>query len=298
MRKSSPTDLESAVSLLRKRFGTAFDRTYVENVIIPNFLASTYEGERLFVPKIDLKFTKENALSRDLWGLLSESWKPAPEHGVTVFLQALEKRGPDNRRKRIYMSAVTPDLYRPMYGDKVMQFFDKLLGPRNEGMPLMRPYLEGYFDLYWDLHLGVKGDALPARVRQIGESFNTVLAYRDPTQKIVYDNYMVVRSNLNFLKAWIDERIADLTNGKTANPGKTFAWYWIKNAGDGENFAHKDVVFECFHNFVAFSQWGNTLYNIMLKLATDTGDPDARASFNKTMEGDFDQAGAAPFTPL
>ena len=67
MRKASPTDLESAVSLLRKRFGTAFDRTYVENVIIPNFLASTYEGERLFVPMIDLKFTKENALSYDLW---------------------------------------------------------------------------------------------------------------------------------------------------------------------------------------------------------------------------------------
>ncbi len=137
MRKSSPTDLESAVSLLRKRFGTAFDRTYVENVIIPNFLANTYEGERLFVPMIDLKFTKENALSCDLWGLLSESWKPAPKLGVTVFLQALEKRGPDNRRKRIYMSALTPDLYRPMYGNKVVQFFEKLLHESNAGEPLI-----------------------------------------------------------------------------------------------------------------------------------------------------------------
>jgi hypothetical protein len=42
-----------------------------------------------------------------------------PENGVTVFIQGLEKRGPDNRRKRIYMSVLTPDLYRPMYGDKV-----------------------------------------------------------------------------------------------------------------------------------------------------------------------------------
>src|ERR1700733_14487943 len=149
-----------------------------------------------------------------------------------------------------------------------------------------------------DLHLGVKGDAIPARVRQIGESFNTVLAYRDPTQKIVYDNYMVVRANLSFLKAWIDERIADLTNGKTPDPEKTFAWYWIKNAGDGENFQHKDVVFECFHNFVAFSQWGNTIYNIMLKLAKDTGDPDTRTWFKKTMEGSYDQAGAPAFPPL
>ena len=46
----------------------------------------------------------------------------------------------------------------------------------------------------------MKGDAIPAQVRQIGESFNTVLAYRDPTQKIVYDHYMTVRSNLAFLK--------------------------------------------------------------------------------------------------
>jgi hypothetical protein len=142
----------------------------------------------------------------------------------------------------------------------------------------MRPYLEGYFDLYWDLHPGVKGDAIPAQVRQIGESFNTVLAYRDPTQKIVYDSYMIVRANLSYLKTWINDRLADLTSGKTPDPEKTFAYYWMKNAGDGENFAHQDVVFECFHNFVAFSQWGNTIYNIMLKLGAD-GDPGARTWF-------------------
>ena len=131
----------------------------------------------------------------------------------------------------------------------------------------MRPYLESYFDLYWDLHLGVKGDAVPARVRDLGMAFNTVLAYRDVTQKIVYDNYMTVRAHLAYLKEWIDDRLADITSGKTPNPEKTFAHYWIKNAGNGENFAHQDVVFEVFHNFVALSQWGNTMYNIMLKLA-------------------------------
>ena len=94
------------------------------------------------------------------------------------------------------MSAVTPDLYEPMYSEKVAQFFDKLLDDKNAGRPLMRPYLDYYFDMYWDLHLGVKGDAIPAQVRKIGDSFNTVLAYRDPTQKIVYENYMNVRANL------------------------------------------------------------------------------------------------------
>lgn len=294
----APTELQATAARLRAQFAKEFDPAYVENVIIPNFLVSIYQGERPVLPMIGVELTKENALPTDLWGLLSKSWKPAPQDGVTVFLQGLEKRGPDNLRKRIYMSAVTPDLYRPMYGDKVTQFFDKLLAPGNAGKPLMRPYLEAYWDLYWDLHLGVKGAAVPQQVRQIGESFNTVLAYRDPTQKIVYENYMTVRANLDFLKKWIDDRLADVASGKTPNPEKTFAHYWIKNGAGSEHFAHKDVVFECFHNFVAFSQWGNTMYNIMLKLGRGTGDPDAQAWFKKTMEGDYDKADGASFTPL
>jgi hypothetical protein len=109
-------------------------------------------------------------------------------------LQGLEKRGDNNLRKRIYMSAVTPDLYRPMYGDKVVAFFDQLLDPRFANKPFMRHYLDYYFNIYWDLHLGVKADAIPPQVRVIGESFNTVLAFRDPTLPIVYENYMTVRS--------------------------------------------------------------------------------------------------------
>ena len=293
-----PNDLAANAARVREQFLKDFDPTYVDNVILPYFLVSTYTGERPALPMIGLDLSKENALPADLWGLISESWRPSPQDGVTVFLQGLEKRGPDNRRKRIYMSAVTPDLYRPMYGDKVTQFFDTLLDGKNAGKPLMRPYLESYWDLYWDLHLGVKGEAIPAQVRQIGESFNTVLAYRDPTQRIVYDHYMAVRSNLGFLKSWIDARIADVIAGKTPNPEKTFVYYWIKNGEEGENFRHKDVVFECFHNFVAFSQWGNTIYNIMLKLGRGTGDPDAQAWFKKTMASGFDNADGSAFTPL
>lgn len=294
----SPSDVASAVPRLRAQFAQDFGPEYFENVIVPYFLVSTYEGEEQMLPMIGVALTKENALPYDLWGLLSETWQPAPQHGVTVFLQGLDKRGPDNRRKRIYMSAVTPDLYRAKYADKVTAFFDKLMSQENAGKPLMRPYLEAYWDLYWDLHLGVSHAQVPNRIRQIGNSFNTVLAYRDPTQRIVYENYMTVHDNLGYLKGWIDEKISDMKAGKIENPEKTFAWYWIKNAGDGEYFAPKDVVFECFHNFVAFSQWGNTLYNIMRKLGTGTGDPEARAWFAKTMESDFDSANGAPFTPL
>ena len=148
-RPLAPGDIESAVQRLRKQFLAEFDAAYVENVIVPHFLVSVYDGERPYLPMIGVELTKENAIPFDLWGLLSETWKPAPEKGVTVFLQGLEKRGPDNRRKRIYMSAMTPDLYRPMYGEKVVQFWEKLLGDANAGKPLMRPYLESIGTCIW-----------------------------------------------------------------------------------------------------------------------------------------------------
>jgi hypothetical protein len=293
-----PAQIQDAIERFRASIPANFDHDYVEKAVIPFFLTSFYEGERPMLPMIGVNFTKENALPYDLWGLITRDWRPSPEEGETVFLQALERRGDNNLRKRIYFSAVTPDLYMPVYSPKVMAFFDKLLDQQFANKPFMRHYLDYYFDLYWDLHLGVTGDAIPAQVRQIGEAFNTVLAYRNPLLPVTYENYMIVRGHLDFLKSWIDARLMDIESGKTKNPEKTMAWYWLKNAGDGSHFAKKDVVFECFHNFVALSQWGNSIFGIMSRLSEDGGDPAIRASFQKTMNGDFDNANGAPFSPL
>jgi hypothetical protein len=262
-----PDQISAAIQRFRESIPANFEQDYVEKALIPFFLTSFYEGERPMLPTIDVTFTKENALPYDLWGFITRDWRPTPEDGVTVFLQGLEKRGPNNLRKRIYFSGVTPDLYRPMYHAKVVAFFDALMDQKFANKPFMRHYLDYYFDLYWDLHLGVTGDAIPVEVRQIGESFNTVLAYRNPLLPITYDNYMIVRQRLDFLKSWIDGRLADIQSGKTKNPEKTIAWYWLKNAGDGSHFAKQDVVFECFHNFVALRQWGNSIFGIMSRLA-------------------------------
>ena len=295
---SAEEQILNAVRRFRATIPADFEADYVEHAVIPFFLTSVYEGERPMLPMIGVNFSKENALPYDLWGLIYHEWKPSPEEGVTVFLQGLEKRGDNNLRKRIYFSGVTPDLYKPMYEAKVKGFFDKILDQQFANKPFMRHYLDYYFDLYWDLHLGVTGDDIPFEVRQIGEAFNTVLAYRNPMLPITHDNYMKVRELLDTLKSWIDERIGDIQSGKVKNPEKTMAWYWLKNAGDGSHFSKKDVVFECFHNFVALSQWGNTIFGIMSRLAEDGGDPAVRASFQKTMSGNFDAAGDKPFTPL
>ena len=70
------SDLAATVARLRRQFQASFDAAYVDHVIIPHFLVSIYGGERPSLPMIDVKLTKENALPYDLWGMLSESWKP------------------------------------------------------------------------------------------------------------------------------------------------------------------------------------------------------------------------------
>jgi hypothetical protein len=107
---SVPDQILAAFQRFRETVPANFDHEYVEKVLRPFFLTSFYEGERPMLPMIDVTFSKENALPYDLWGLITRDWRPTPEDGVTVFLQGLEKRGPNNLRKRIYFSGVTPDL--------------------------------------------------------------------------------------------------------------------------------------------------------------------------------------------
>ncbi|WP_026256561.1 hypothetical protein [Mycobacterium sp. 155] len=65
--------------------------------------------------------------------------------------------------------------------------------------------------------------------------------------------------------------------------------------------AYRDVtqkiVFECFHNFVAFSQWGNSLYNVVARLDRDGGDPQTEDWHSRTMSGPFDSPDGSAFPP-
>jgi hypothetical protein len=57
---------------------------------------------------------------------------------------------------------------------------------------------------------------------------------------------MTVRALLAFLRNWIDERLDDIANGRIANPERTIASYWLKNAGDGTHFSKKTWCLSAF----------------------------------------------------
>jgi len=276
-----------------------FDPDYVDKVVKPFFLTSKYEGESPLLPMIDLAFSKEAAVPPHIIGMLYDSWTPNfEEEGVTVFLRGYDKRGPNNERKRIYVSATSPDLYGPMYSNKIKEFLDFLFDSQNEGKPLMQVYYQKFFDMYWDLHLGVKGKDIPAEVREIGSSFIAVFGFVYPTLQVVHDNYMRVRQLRQGLKDWVDSRVQDIIDGRVPDPEKTIVYYWVKNGELGENFRRKDMVFECFHNFLAFSQWAKVLYNIMLLLEETKGNPAVRLWFEKAMKDNPDKKDNSAFSPL
>ncbi|HEY6409822.1 MAG TPA: hypothetical protein VIY29_20375, partial [Ktedonobacteraceae bacterium] len=100
------------------------------------------------------------------------------------------------------------------------------------------------------------------------------------------------------LKDWIDQRVQDLIDGRVPHPEKTLVYYWIQNGELGEHFRRKDIVFECFHNFLAISQWGTMLYNMMALLEATNGDPVVRSWFEKTMTSGPDETDNSAFSRL
>ncbi|WP_327434680.1 hypothetical protein [Streptomyces sp. NBC_01236] len=110
-----------------------FEPEYIDGAVVPFLLSRQITAERPALPMIDLALSKEAAAPPHFWGMLYDGWAPNPEEGLTVFIQGYEDRGADNERKKIYMSATTPDLYAAKYADKVRGSLDRLFTPTNAG---------------------------------------------------------------------------------------------------------------------------------------------------------------------
>jgi hypothetical protein len=273
------------------------NKEYFENVILPalTFMFST--NDDLIFPDISRGFTKQDAVPRFMWGVIWDDWARQPDDGTSIFLQGYENRGDANRKKAAYFSALTPDLYPTKYAPKVDFFISNLLSESNEQKPFMGLYTENYLNLYWNLHLDVKPEEIPDYAKGVGSAFITCLALVFPINpddhgkmKEYKTNYMYVRENRAKLNDWVGKHFRNIK----ANPQdftNTFVHYWIENSGEGAGgYEEKDIVFECFHNYLALSQWGNAFYNMVNLLREDNQDAEAQVIqtyFKEMMNGDY-----------
>lgn len=250
---------------------------YTQNVILESFKLLRSQNNDLTLPMIEKDLEKKDALPKFMQGLLWDNWESSEEEGTTVFLQNYADRGPNNLKKKAYASGLTPDLYAEFYEKKVHHFFECMFAASNTDRPLMDIYREGYLDLYWDLHLQVSPNDIPDFAKQIGLEFINCWAIfvplnlNDPDQSLSFKkSYEYVRKYRPKLINWISEHVEKIRS----NPEQykdTFVHYWLANdGGEGDgSFKNEDITFECFHNYLALSQWGHTIYKMMELLRED-----------------------------
>ncbi|MCY7295395.1 hypothetical protein [Alteromonas sp. a30] len=281
---------------------------YTEKVILESLNLLRSQNLTLTLPMIEKDLQKKDALPKYMQGLLWDEWARNESDGTTVFLQNYEDRGANNLKKKAYVSGLTPDLYAQNYEPKVQTFFECMFAPANTNSPLMDIYRDHYLDLYWSLHLKVAPQDIPDYAKQIGLDFIncwaifTPLNLDNPEQSLSFKtSYEYVRANRAKLIDWISSRVQEVRS----NPDQfkdTFVYHWLENAGDGEGaFRDVDITFECFHNYLALSQWGHTIYKMMNLLRDDNTSDKAQSvktQYQNIMSSDYNATDSSGFSPL
>jgi len=173
----------------------------------------------------------------------------------TVFSTNLEDRGPNNQRKKQYMSALTCDklpLYEPKIDAMLENFFQDIT---TNAKPILSSWQQRVFELYFDLHLeGPTGH--PDYVIEYIQLFTQILA---PGR----DEYAFTRRNdvlrgaclYPRVDAYFEERWQFIVDNEI---NSTFVFWWNK-AG----IPKEAILFEAAHNILAWGNLMNTLFLVV-----------------------------------
>ena len=114
-----PKDVGPALEEFRKSIPSNFDQDYVQHAVIPFFLTSIFEGGAADAAH-DRRHAHqgERAALRPLGSDLRRLEARLPTRASRSSCRAWRSAATHNLRKRIYLSAVTPDLYQPKYQAK------------------------------------------------------------------------------------------------------------------------------------------------------------------------------------
>lgn len=281
---------------------------YTQNVMVESLKVLRTVVTSISLPMIETTFKKSGGMASHLRGLLWEDWKaPSANEGTSIFLADYDNRGDNNLKKKAYFSGLTTDLYEKHYEPKIKTFFTNMLSSENQNKPLMQIYEDGYLNLYWDLHLQLKPNEIPEFAKQIGLDFIKCGAIFTPVipgnMELALEfkrSYEYVRNNRQDLLNWVSENVQKVRNSPS-DYTDCFVYYWLQNDGEGTSaFSDADITFECFHNYLALSQWGHTIYRTTELLRTDNDSEDSltvRQRFEEAML-QSDTQDEHGFTPL
>lgn len=265
--------------------GLLDNHDYTKNVMIESLKLLRTVTPSIALPMIETNFKKSGGMASHLRGLLWDDWKaPSENEGTSIFLADYDNRGENNLKKKAYLSGLTNEIYEQHYEHKIKAFFTEMLSSENQNKPLMQVYEDGYLNLYWDLHLQVKPNEIPDFAKKIGLDFIKCGAIFTPiipgNAELALEfkrSYEYVRNNRPALLNWVSENVQKVRQSPSDYTG-CFVYYWLENDGEGTSaYSDADITFECFHNYLALSQWGHTIYRTIELLRIDNESEDSVA---------------------
>lgn len=237
-----------------------FDKQYINGETYPWF--SNIIPSEIYQPNVDPsnvpngdgydKFRSVQYALLFYLGIDMFTIKP-DDPNLSVFITNLRDRGPDNYRKKIYMSAITCDKMQ-YYQEKINTFLNEFYAQiTTYSRPVLSSFRRSLLKFFLAMHVGY--DDYPDYVIKYFENFIDIVGYGDPRHPHRDEVMIWGYKNIDKVREYFSKRneIIKQTQDKTS-----IIYHWYQAGLDPEG-----LVMEAIHNIVAFSQFNNVVYLII-----------------------------------
>lgn len=183
---------------------------------------------------------------------------------LSIFLTNLRDRGPDNYKKKVYMTALNAG-NMIKYKEKIDNFINRFF---NDITNYVNPVLSTFQDLlitdfFLPMHVGY--DIYPDEVIQYFKLFVNRITRGDPDEPERNAEFMFGYQHVDCVKEYFRKRNNIIIE---SNDDTTFLYWWNIAGMNSEN-----LVMEAIHNIIAFNQFTNCIYLLILDKLTGTPVP-------------------------
>ena len=199
----------------------------------------------------------------DFMGLDMESMDPA-DPLLSLFLTNRENRGFKEHRKAVYMSALRACLVQHAYREKTRSFLNRVYSDvTTYNRPLMSAFKTALVDYLIDVHVGVSRH--PPEVITYFSEFIEFIGVGSPLAPGRDERVLLGRELTPLVKAYFVERNSVVIANKDVS---SIVYHWAL-AG----LAPEGLVMETIHNSIAFEQFLNILYKLIIDKISGTPQP-------------------------
>lgn len=183
---------------------------------------------------------------------------------LSLFLTNREERGLNERRSAVYMSALRACIVKTAYREKTRAFLNRVYADvTTYKRPLLSAFKEALIDYLLDVHVGTAKH--PEEVRTYFGEFIEFIGTGDPTAAGRNARVLLGRRLTPLVRNYFSERNAIVIANKDAS---SIIYYW-HIAG----LAPEGLVMESIHNAIAFEQFLNILFKLVIDKISGTVQP-------------------------